>query len=254
MYHGGNGVKKDDEQALKWFLKAAEQGNVVAQYKIGYMFESGEGVERDYKQAMEWYLKAANQGHSDAQSQVHRLQRQQKDVQQVMDAIRVAAEQGNTFAQLQLGVCFHLGSGVERDSKQAMEWYQKAADQGNHTARFMLENPQWVDEMEFRGSDRMGIEEWCQLIGRVRSCDPALVSIDLNGNRICNGGFRDLSRAFSECKNSVVKEVRLYDNDLTTESMKVVGPVIASLTKLNLYNNNLDPVGARLLTESLKVC
>ena len=255
MYYRGRGVQKNYKQAMEWYLKAAKQGNVGAQHMVGSMFEREEGVDRDYKQAMEWYLQAANQGHRDAQSGVYTLQREQHHVQQVMDVIRVAAEQGNAFAQLQLGVCFHLGrGGVGRDSKQAMEWYQMAAVQGNQTARFMLEHPQLVDEMEFGGSDEMGIEEWCQWIARVRSCDPELVSIDLQWKAIGDAGFRDLSRAFSESKNAVVKEVRLRRNSLTSASMKVVGPVIASLTKLDLGGNDLGPDGARLLTESLKVC
>ena len=121
---------------------------------------------------------------------MYTLQREQNDVEQVMDGIRVAAEQGNAFAQLQLGVCFHLGSGgVGRDSKQAMEWYQMAAVQGNQTARFMLEHPQLVDEMEFGGSGEMGIEEWCQWIARVRSCDPELCRLNWDGNTSAMLGF-----------------------------------------------------------------
>lgn len=59
---------KDYEEAVKWFRKAAEKGNVSAQKSLGHMYYSGCGVERDDSQAEEWYGKAANQGDEMAQS------------------------------------------------------------------------------------------------------------------------------------------------------------------------------------------
>ena len=42
-----------------------------------------------------------------------------------------AAKRGHYQAQLNLGVCYQYGIGVEKDEKQAVEWYQKAAEQGD---------------------------------------------------------------------------------------------------------------------------
>ena len=42
--------------------KAAEQGNVVAQFNLGSMHEKGYGVKQDYFEAFKWYQKAAKQG------------------------------------------------------------------------------------------------------------------------------------------------------------------------------------------------
>ena len=36
-YHSGDGVSQDDAEALKWFQKAAEQGNARAQFCYGIM-------------------------------------------------------------------------------------------------------------------------------------------------------------------------------------------------------------------------
>lgn len=49
-------------------IKAAEQGNAVAQAKLGVMYEEGKGVPQDYVQAVSWYRKAAEQGDAKGQS------------------------------------------------------------------------------------------------------------------------------------------------------------------------------------------
>ena len=64
MYRDGRGVLRDDQQALEWFRKAAEQGAAYAQASLGRMYESGRGVAKDETQAVQWYRKAAEQGNA----------------------------------------------------------------------------------------------------------------------------------------------------------------------------------------------
>ena len=47
--------------------KAADQGNAKAQSNLGVMYYIGEGVPKDDTQAVYWYKKAADQGLADAQ-------------------------------------------------------------------------------------------------------------------------------------------------------------------------------------------
>ena len=35
---------------------------VTAQYNLGVFYANGEGVEQDFKEAVKWYQKAADQG------------------------------------------------------------------------------------------------------------------------------------------------------------------------------------------------
>ena len=81
--------------ALKWYLKAAEQGDAVAQNHVGNMYATGQGVTRDYAEAMSWYTKAA--------------------------------EQGDASAQNNLGSMYAAGKAVPRDLVQAHKWYTLAA-------------------------------------------------------------------------------------------------------------------------------
>ena len=55
-------------EAMKWYLKAANQGSLAAQYNIGIMYDKGQGVKQDYSEANKWYQKAAEQGYTPAQS------------------------------------------------------------------------------------------------------------------------------------------------------------------------------------------
>jgi TPR repeat protein len=68
IYLKGQGVKQDYQQAMFWYLRAAEQGYPIAQHNLGVMYAKGQGVAQDYKQAVSWYRKAAEQGHAPAQA------------------------------------------------------------------------------------------------------------------------------------------------------------------------------------------
>lgn len=43
---------------------------------------------------------------------------------------KIAAKHGEAWAQHNLGVCYHNGYGVEKDSREAVKWWRKAAAQG----------------------------------------------------------------------------------------------------------------------------
>lgn len=51
MYFKGNGVEQNIEEALKWYRRAAEKGNAMAQLKLGFIYEDGRGVPQDKKAA-----------------------------------------------------------------------------------------------------------------------------------------------------------------------------------------------------------
>ena len=46
--------------------KAAEQGDAMAQFNLGVMYNTGSGVAQDYKQSYAWFSSAAANGHSNA--------------------------------------------------------------------------------------------------------------------------------------------------------------------------------------------
>ena len=61
FYHNAFGVKRDQAEALKWFLKAAYQGDPRSQYYAGIMYAAGQGATKDLPMADMWLtLSAAN--------------------------------------------------------------------------------------------------------------------------------------------------------------------------------------------------
>jgi len=62
IYASGQGIPRDDTEAVKWYRMAADQGYAVAQTSIGISYEHGQGVERNLSEARKWFEKAAAQG------------------------------------------------------------------------------------------------------------------------------------------------------------------------------------------------
>ncbi len=93
----------DYRTALKEYRPLAEQGDAVAQFALGTMYENGRGVPQNDAKAVRWY--------------------------------RRAAEQGFTSAQNNLGKMYRRGRGVPQDDVLAHMWWSLSAAQGLETAR-----------------------------------------------------------------------------------------------------------------------
>lgn len=83
------------EKAAKLFMPVAQQGDALAQCKLGDMYRVGAGVPQDYEEAVRWY--------------------------------RLAAEQGDASAQMLLGIMYENGRGVPKDYVLAHMWVNIAA-------------------------------------------------------------------------------------------------------------------------------
>ncbi|MBI4006798.1 MAG: SEL1-like repeat protein [Gammaproteobacteria bacterium] len=55
---------------------------------------------------------------------------QAKDYQKALEILRPLAEQGNSQAQVTLGIMYDYGHGVTANPEEAFKWYLKAAEQG----------------------------------------------------------------------------------------------------------------------------
>jgi TPR repeat protein len=65
MYHLGLGREKMILEAIKWYIKSAEQGYAVASNNLAGIYLCGaDGVAADRTQAEHWFQKAKEQGFS----------------------------------------------------------------------------------------------------------------------------------------------------------------------------------------------
>jgi TPR repeat protein len=128
----------DYATALKEFRPLADQGDAVAQNKLGLMYENGEGVTQDYAEAVKWYRKAAEQGFAWAQFNLGRMydngQGVTQDYAEAVKWYRKVAEQGYPLAQDNLGVMYFNGNGVLQDTIAAHMWFNIAAANGDPDA------------------------------------------------------------------------------------------------------------------------
>ncbi len=65
MYDDGYGMTVNNTEAVKWYLKAAENGNEVAMYNLALMYKTGEGVVKDMSQYDAWIQKASALGYGE---------------------------------------------------------------------------------------------------------------------------------------------------------------------------------------------
>jgi len=97
---GVNAYERGDyDMALAEFRPLGDQGDAVAQYNLGVMYDNGQGVPQDYQEAEKWYRRAADQGVAQAQSN--------------------------------LAMMYYSGQGVPQDYVLAHMWANLAASHGN---------------------------------------------------------------------------------------------------------------------------
>ena len=82
IYEDGYGnVKRDLKSMIDNFIKSAEKGYVKAQYILGDAYEDGDEVVKDNQKAIYWYEKAAQQGHKKAKRALDKLlKKQEKEI------------------------------------------------------------------------------------------------------------------------------------------------------------------------------
>ena len=142
LYASGLGVKQDDKQAVHWYYKAAEQGDVEARYKLGNMYSSGRGVTQDDVQAVHWYYMAAEAELPEAQYELGKMCASGRGVAQAaFDHASSAYGKTYTFgrgvglsafdhASSAYGKMYTFGHDVAQGDEEAIKWYLKAAEGG----------------------------------------------------------------------------------------------------------------------------
>ena len=73
MCEHGEGTPQNYREAAQWYLKAAEQGNIQAQFFSGRLYEKGQGVPQDDVTALSFYILASARGDARATNERDRL-------------------------------------------------------------------------------------------------------------------------------------------------------------------------------------
>ncbi|MDR2868931.1 MAG: sel1 repeat family protein [Deferribacteraceae bacterium] len=98
--------------------------------------------EQDHKKAMKWYTMAAKQGNTTAQYNLGLYYEFGNGVPQ--DYAKAAkwytksAEEGYSDAQYNLGLLYHNGNGVPQDYAKALQWFMACAEQDDARAQYAV--------------------------------------------------------------------------------------------------------------------
>lgn len=104
-YYGEIGNSENYTEAIKWYKKAAEMGDIVAQFSLGEIYYIGSVVKQDFTEALKWFKKAANNNDFYPNS-------------------------SNSEAQKYIGFMYYYGQGVNKDYSKAFEWFSNAGKNG----------------------------------------------------------------------------------------------------------------------------
>lgn len=113
--------------SAKWLSIAAGRGNAEAQCSLGHVLRFHLDEE---EKALEWFTKAAEQGEGEGYLGAARIYKKRNEFYKAQKNYKEGAERGNTYAQLELAEML-LSGGLFYDKDKAVYWLKKSADGDN---------------------------------------------------------------------------------------------------------------------------
>ena len=129
-YETGDGIGKDEVEAVKWYRMAAEHGCADAMFELSRCYSFGIGVRRNRATASKWLSKAADLGHIRAMVSLGckctREYESEYNPRKAVRLFRKAADKGDVWGMFHLGECYADGIGVKKDYDAAYLWFCRA--------------------------------------------------------------------------------------------------------------------------------
>ncbi len=142
-YLHGEGGAPDYEKAVHFLGLAAARKHAEAMFNLAMCCFKGIGCEPDIPLGRGFLRSAVKLHYAEAQyiegiCHLEGLYGVKPSRCAAAHLFRLAAEQGYAPAQLKLGMCYHLGWGVEPNLESAANWYWRAAEGGEEVAQKFL--------------------------------------------------------------------------------------------------------------------
>jgi len=117
---------KQFDKAIPLLEQLAILGNAEAQYNLGYYYQEGIGTEKNQEKAIEWYLKSAEQEFNDALYQMMMAYGNgdgvEQDFKKAFSYALKCAENNDGTCMWNVANCYHQGMGVEKNIHKMLEW------------------------------------------------------------------------------------------------------------------------------------
>ncbi|MGE0007691.1 MAG: tetratricopeptide repeat protein [Parvibaculaceae bacterium] len=163
----------DFSKARKYFERASDDNNIVADWYLGHMYRLGRGVERDDAKAFSYYGRVADAFDSEESDQ-NRLRIMVDALVRVADyyrtgskaagvpqnferasrIYRLAATYGHPASQYALGLMAMRGQGMRKQPEQGLRWLLAAAKKRYAPAEAALGDLYWKGEVVRRDRTR----------------------------------------------------------------------------------------------------
>lgn len=138
-------VEQSLEEVKKWRRKGSEQGDVLSSLKLAYLLEEG-SKERDdiFSSVFDSIIKLAENGDIFAQNELGNLYRYgygtKKDKDKCLKWLSKSGDNGYWRSLNQLGIIYHQGTLVQQDYNEAVKFYKRAAELGYASSEQNLGN------------------------------------------------------------------------------------------------------------------
>ena len=171
MLGSGYHDQKDYAKAYSFFLQAAEQGDALGCAWVGFYYENGYAVETSEEEACRWYEKAAALGNAYAANARGQIAKRHDDYAAALPFFTQAADAGNDDARATLGWMYFNGRGAERDYQKSRDYYLLSAQSGNAESMHRLGElyESYFPDVDFPERIAMSWYEQSALLGNAAS-------------------------------------------------------------------------------------
>ena len=136
-------VPGHDAEAVTWYRKAADAGDLPSLFRLGQLLHLGKGVPQNALDATAKIKAAAEADYQPAFMTLGERYELGLGVPRRSDPNAYiwylkAAEKGDVAAQAKVGDWLIRGKGIDKDEAAGNNWFQRAADRGNRDAQYGL--------------------------------------------------------------------------------------------------------------------
>jgi tetratricopeptide (TPR) repeat protein len=127
MYSKGIGANESIRKAFHWISKAAKDGNVSAQLELALWYFHGNEIAMNENEALKWFTKAAKQKSPPALYNLGNIYESRNNYSKALKYYQEASDLGDIVAQMRMASIYANGKHVKKDLKKAEELYIKIA-------------------------------------------------------------------------------------------------------------------------------
>lgn len=137
-----DGLEDDDEKVEYVYVEEGDDDESMELVNNGESYYFGRGVNKDTIKARKYFQKAANLGNEYGEVYLGLFYEKgiggEQDIKQAIKWYKKAAIKENAFAEYSIGYLYFNGEGVEQSYEEAFKWYKKSAENGFAAAQHAL--------------------------------------------------------------------------------------------------------------------